>query len=170
MGRVTPVVDQSRLTANAVRDENGCLNWSRAVFKAGMGYGMIQVDGDTWGAHRVAYATLIGPIPEGMVVRHKCDNPRCINPEHLELGTPKENSGDMISRGRSTKGVRRPGTGPKGNVNANAHLTESRVLEIRARCEGGYSETATPSLLAREFGVTPSTICKIVKRQIWTHI
>lgn len=168
--RDVPTVDPSRLMSCVSQDENGCLNWTKAIFKAGMGYGMIQVEGETWGTHRISYATFKGQIPDGMVVRHKCDNPRCINPDHLEVGTPKRNSEDMVSRGRSTKGRRRLGTGPRGDVNRNANLTTAQVLEIRERCASGYTSDVNPQKLAAEFGVTPATISKVVLRRSWTHI
>ncbi len=64
------------------------------------GYGSFHIKGKSIGAHRVAYEFFIGAIPKGMVVMHKCDNPRCVNPEHLQIGTQKQNIHDMISKGR----------------------------------------------------------------------
>lgn len=74
--------------------------------RTGQGYGNIRIDGSNYTAHRIAYALHYGEDPGPFFVRHKCDNPPCVNPEHLELGTPRDNSGDMVRRGRSAKGMR----------------------------------------------------------------
>lgn len=75
-----------------------CWIWTGSIRNDG--YGRYPVNRQWKGAHRVAYELYKGPIPEGLLVRHKCDNPLCINPEHLELGTNKDNVWDMYLRGR----------------------------------------------------------------------
>jgi hypothetical protein len=77
--------------------ENGCWIWNGA--KVGKGYGKLKVRGWWWLAHRFMYACYVDPIPEGHVVRHKCHNPPCVNPDHLQTGTPRENVYDQIERG-----------------------------------------------------------------------
>lgn len=76
-----------------------CLIWTGA--RVGIGYGLLRVEGCNERAHRYAYRRAYGEIPTGAVVRHKCDTKLCVNAEHLEVGTQKENIGDMITRGRA---------------------------------------------------------------------
>lgn len=107
--------------------------------------------------HRLAYVKNKGIEIDDisdMVVRHKCDNPRCINPNHLELGTGADNSKDMVDRGRSTKGIRNP----------MAKLTDSKVQAIR--CEHAAGNT-TQRAIAKRYGVSNALICLVVNRKIW---
>ncbi len=113
-------------------------------------------------AHRWIFERLHGPIPAGLHVRHRCDNPPCVNPAHLELGTPRENTQDIISRGRWPK------TKPsmQGERNHNAKLTADAVRVIRqARAAG----VAQPVLAAR-YGVTSTLIRLIEQRRAWRHV
>ena len=86
----------------SIDETSGCWNWTGAIHRNGYGkFG--RRDGDrqrTDGAHRVAWEVLIGPIPDGLHVLHKCDNPCCINPEHLFVGTNQDNVDDMMAKGR----------------------------------------------------------------------
>ena len=77
----------------------GCWTWTAGVNQ--QGYGLIQVAGKLRKAHRVSYELHHGPIKPGLVVRHKCDTPSCVNPDHLELGTHKQNAEDRDTRGRN---------------------------------------------------------------------
>lgn len=123
------------------------------------GYGRIVIKGRFIGAHRISYEQHTGLIPAGQIVRHRCDNPRCVNPEHLELGTQKENIADCISRGRRIqRGSSRP-----GEKNPAALLTADQVRIIRSRSES-YSKMAT------RFGVHKSTIAAIIARRLWSHL
>lgn len=127
------------------RHEDECWPWTASLTTSG--YGQIQawtVKG--WrpvACSRVAYALTYGDIPEASWVLHSCDNPPCCNPAHLRLGTPADNAQDRVDRGRVK--------GPP------AKLSDSQVREIR--CRAG---TEGQSSLAREFGVTPSLVCRIV--------
>jgi len=101
--------------------------------------------------HRLIYMKYYGPIPQGMVVRHKCDNRLCINPEHLELGTPEDNVRDMVRRLRHARGTLKGGT----------KLTEEDVEEI-------LLDTKTPTrVLAKKFGVSKMTIYHIRNGVTW---
>lgn len=98
--RALGVSDQEALRIHGwIVDTKGCWLWKGHV--GDDGYGKITRKGRTKRAHRLAYEVWVGPIPEDMLLRHSCDTPLCINPEHLEPGTPKQNTQDMIQRGRA---------------------------------------------------------------------
>lgn len=131
-----------------------CWEWTGA--RDWDGYGLLQVDGRPQRAARLAFAWFVRPLVDGEVVRHRCDNPPCCNPAHLVAGSPAENSGDMVERQRSARGVR----------NAAARLTEGRVILIRQRHAAG----ASIAQLARDEGVSESAIRSIVTGQWWRHV
>lgn len=110
------------------------------------------------GAHRYSYEMHHGPIPEGMFVLHSCDNPRCVNPAHLSVGTPKDNTADMIRKGRA-----RP-VAPKGVNSPNARLNDEAVRIIRANPEISDRE------LARRFGVATRTVHRVRVGEGWLHV
>jgi uncharacterized NAD-dependent epimerase/dehydratase family protein len=118
------------------------------------GYGQTRHEGRSQNAHRVAYELWVGPVPDRHVVRHKCRNRHCVNPEHLETGTQAENEADKVRDGTIVRGER---------VNG-AKLTEDQVRDIRNRVNQTYRE------LADEFGVGTSVIGEIIRRTCWKHI
>lgn len=127
------------------------------------GYGQFKWHGKKYFAHRVAYELHNGAIatsdkPHDTSVCHACDNPSCVNPAHLFLGTQAENNADRDKKGRQVS--------PKGSNHSNAKLTESDILEIRKMSALGE----TGRSLARRYQVTPSAISYIVKRKSWVHI
>lgn len=155
---------KSRITSSIVY-ENGCWVWQknvRANFPHGvMGWNFNKKKGN-WQAHRVAYTIWKGDIPEGMFVLHSCDNPRCVNPDHLHLGTQKDNMIEMRERGRARDEVR----GRKGVRHHKAKLTDDQVREIRRLKKLGVSGLE----LARTYNVTNPLIYGICNNKIWTHV
>ena len=144
--------DKLRFSGWDVND-NGCWLWNGTLSH---GYGLVSVDGGQLLTHRAAYETWVGPIPEGMYVCHECDTPRCMNPDHLFVGTNQDNLADMRSKRRHSYGERR----------YNARLTEAKVLEARRlRREG------VPVLtLAARFGVSKRQIYKVTNGEQWKHL
>ena len=134
-----------------INKDTGCWQWRGP--RAAFGYGRVRHNGKYIPAHRLVYQLYNGPIPEGMVVRHKCDNPPCVNPDHLELGTPLDNVKDWIERGRT----------PTGRRNPSVKLTEEQVREIRRSDAKGTD-------LAARYGVNPPTISKIRSGQLWPSL
>lgn len=136
--------------------ESGCWEWNGS--KNRRGYGQINSGRRTAAGNpapeitsRVAWAISHGPIPEGMAVCHHCDNPPCVNPDHLFLGTKADNNRDMAEKRRTLNGERRP----------QAKLTDVEVEEIRRAYDlGGISQRA----LGERYGVSASAVSLIVNR------
>jgi hypothetical protein len=149
----TPI--RYRLLARIDFDANpGCWAWTGA--RVPQGYGLIKrKDGSQCRAHRIAYELAFGAIPAGMFVCHRCDNPGCIRPSHLFLGTHHENMADMVIKGRSAR--------MQGNSNGSAKLTTADVASIRA-------STGNYALIAHQFGVSPSAVGLIKRRERWPHL
>ena len=111
-------------------------------------------------AHRLSYVLHHGEIPDGMIVRHACDNPLCVNPDHLLLGTQADNVADRVQRGRSYSQV--------GESNHSSKLSVDAVRQILAL----LSSPSPPKQkdIAAQFGVSCETICAIKKRRNWAHV
>lgn len=123
----------------------------------GDGYGAYTiVHGQQVAAHRHAYVLAYGEIPDGMYVLHKCDTPRCVNPDHLFLGTNDDNMHDMVLKRRSALGERNP----------RGKLFPEQVLEIRRLCEEGVPQKK----LAERFGVNVLAVNRVVRRASWRHL
>lgn len=135
-----------------------CWIWTASIMNRG--YGQFTVSKTNFHlAHVVSYAITHGPVPPGFYVCHRCDNPPCVRPDHLFLGSPVDNSLDMFAKGR--QGTRHPGA-----ERANARLTDEDVRAIRA-APPYYGRTAA---LARRYGVSQTTIRKILCGQKWRHV
>lgn len=136
-----------------------CWIWMGSKLRAGYG----QFRGTK--AHRVAYQLTKGPIPKKLFACHKCDRPECVNPDHIFIGTAKDNMEDKMRKGRQgDSGTKTP---PSGSKNVKAKLNEVQVLEIRKIYQSGKLSS---SELARSYNVTKSTICCIIRRKTWNHI
>lgn len=131
--------------ANSRQMESGCVLWTGPLKGACYGQSPTRFGGGRY-AHRAVYELHKGRIPEGMTVIHSCDNPRCINPAHLSVGTQLENVRDMDRKGR------RVARGAPNERNSACTISDEKVLQIRAAFNSGHSA----SELARDFGVDRS--------------
>lgn len=134
-----------------------CWEWMAGL--DARGYGQLRGSTKTLKAHRVAYEKAVGPIPEGLLIRHSCHNPKCCNPGHLATGTSKDNHDDMVAAGRHF--IPEP---PRGEGHSSSKLTAQDVKIIRASCHKTLGE------LARQYNVTKQAICSIQKRRTWKHV
>jgi hypothetical protein len=139
------------------RGPDDCWLWTAAVNEHG--YGVMRPEGRRSGptvkAHRVSLM-LAGVEITGLLIRHSCDNPPCVNPAHLSVGTRADNTADMVKRDRHARGSR----------SGTHKLTERQVSEIRERAVAGELHR----VLAGEFGVSRPTITDIVNCKTWRHI
>jgi len=142
-----------------VRRGPGCWEWTARCNNHG--YGKFSINRVGHYAHRVAWEIVNGPIPQGLCVLHHCDNPKCVNPAHLFIGTRADNTRDMMDKGRHRLVVLH------GEDHGCHKLTEVEVHEIRQRYARGGISQAT---LAREYSVTQAQISNIVKRHNWANI
>jgi hypothetical protein len=133
------------------------------------------IDGKWRWAPRLAFEYAIGPVPLGHDVCHKCDNPPCVNPDHLFAGTRAENNADMVAKGRARRvhgrftGKRGPGSVPpyrRGEAHPGARLTEDAVRRIRAMHESGSAQRA----IARQIGVSATAVRDVVSGRTWRHV
>jgi hypothetical protein len=104
---------EERFASKLVPAANGCIEWGASRFP--QGYGQIKVNYQNRKAHRVAWELAHGPIPDGLVVCHRCDNPPCCNVDHLFLGTHSDNTRDMHAKGRANKANARKTHCPRGH-------------------------------------------------------
>lgn len=148
---------KDRLLENSsINMEYGCMEWIAGKDRGG--YGIIKFANKNTRAHRAAYELWIGQIPEGMCVLHKCDNPSCINPEHLFLGTQQDNMIDMSNKGRSVPAI------CNGENNGRAKLTEGQVIQIRAITGLTHRE------ISDMFGIKRGSVTNIRLGKTWKHL
>jgi len=146
---------------------NGCWVWTAWRNKRGYGYTSNGVKEKNVEAHRMSWRVHFGDIPVGMFVCHRCDNPSCVNPGHLFLGTHQDNVTDCAKKGRNVKGEKwqrcvRPRI-KRGTAHYLAKLNEDVVRAIRA-------STESRTQLAHRYGVTVATISDVLKRATWAHV
>lgn len=158
--------------SHVIRNASGCWGWNGVKAQAGYGkFHSLRVDGvrRPIHAHRFSYEINFGPIPEGLYVLHKCDNPECTRPDHLFIGTDADNSHDSIAKGRNSPPPRSPKHFPnkerwkRGSAHYAARLTEADVKYVRSSKERGVD-------LAIKYGVGKTTISAIRTRRTWTHL
>lgn len=131
---------------------DGCWIWKGSARPSG--HATLRVAGArTVSAYRLAYELGVGPIPVGACVLHRCDNPRCINPAHLELGDQAKNMADCAARGRSARGAR----------NGQARLRPEQVKQVRALLDAGHTQSSVAAVV----GVKASTIGRIARGEAW---
>lgn len=135
---------------------DGCWYWLGAYNNKG--YGLFWYNNKLVSAHRMSHEFHLGPIPDGLFILHKCDNPKCVNPDHFFLGTYQDNSDDKLSKGRQKKN--------KGVEMWNAVLTEDDVRQIRAR----YTPRRDVKKLAEEFKISASHVYNIATKRAWKHL
>jgi HNH endonuclease/Trp repressor protein len=138
-------------------DENGCFNVTSHA-KVNGGYHRIKVNYKSVMLHRFVYENLYGWIPNDLIVRHKCDNPSCINPEHLELGTPKDNMMDKVKRNRCNTVY--------GERVKNSKLNNEKVMEIRYLLNKGESLSS----VAKKYDVSAATISRVKEGISWAKV
>jgi hypothetical protein len=140
-------------------DLGGDVCWVWTASRNAMGYGQFRTGSkrDKTArcslAHRVSWELENGPVPVGMCVLHRCDNPACVRPSHLFLGTRTDNAADKVAKGRQSR-TRMPGAS-----NPNAALTAQQVSAIRAMAARGVTGAA----IARLYGISKSTACRVIK-------
>ncbi len=139
-----------------VHTSGECWEWTGG--RNADGYGKCQINGKTLLAHRVAWSLAHGQDPGHNVVLHLCDNPACVRPDHLRLGTQADNVRDMFSKRRNVN--------VSGDEHPAAKLTRSQVAQIRTRYANGEGQRA----LAREYGVSHTNIQHIVNGRSWTTL
>jgi len=135
---------------------DSCWPWSGRRQRTG--YGIVTIAQRKLGAHRVALGWAIGrPLVSNEVARHLvCDNPPCVNPAHLAVGSNIDNNRDKVEKGRSNRGER----------HGNARLTEDQVLEIRRLADGGRAHSA----IAKDMGLSRRLVSRIASRERWVYL
>ena len=141
------------------KTQSECWNWNG--FKNEDGYGHIGVIGYNIRTHRLSWMIHFGPIPNGVCVCHRCDNPACVNPSHLFLGTVQDNVTDRHLKGRS-----RGGSQP-GESHNMAKLKDDDVRQIFNEAR---SRSSTQREIAKKYGVTQSAISNILTGKLWRHL
>lgn len=154
MGKKNKIQSNETRFFKYVDKTDNCWLWNGDITVGG--YGRFWYEGNSVRAHRVSYLLFIGTIPDNLSVLHKCDNPKCVNPEHLFLGTPTQNMEDRDSKNRQAKGE---------NVGV-AKLTYRKVKQIRTLLDMGSKS----SEIAIRFSIAVSTVNRIKKRVSWKHV
>lgn len=171
IGQVPNKYDPETIHSNCTVEANtGCWLWLGSLNK--WGYGKLSIQRKHWISHRASYTIFNGEIPDGMQVLHKCDVRSCVNPEHLFLGTHKENMKDMVKKGRAAAGdrntsIKNPHLQVRGSKSAQAKLNEQQVLEIKKLLA---EKKLTQKQIGKMFGVGSRNINNINVGLSWRHV
>ena len=152
------VTEEDRFWSKVNKVENGCWLWTAATVLAGYGYFYLSTGQDI-SAHRYSWILHNGPIANGLCILHKCDVPPCVNIDHLFLGTLKDNTQDMLAKGRNDP--------PIGERSGSAKLTEGDVIKIREEYAAGG---VTQRDIAKRYNVCRQTVSFVVQGKTWKHI
>lgn len=147
IGERRKALNMQRIKQLSPVSNRGCWEWSRAINTSG--YAWVRWHGKSRALSRIVWSMVNGEITSGLMVLHKCDNRRCVNPDHLFLGTNADNMADMAAKGRSPR--------------SQAKLTVDQVRDIR-------ESNVTHQLLAAQYCVSPVTIQNVILRKTWRHI
>lgn len=156
MARPTIHWSRDEIRRHSKETVSGCWEWQRG--KTAYGYGAVRYDGRSTSAHRMSWLVCRGEIPAGQCVLHKCDNPPCVRPEHLFLGSTYDNNRDRAAKGRSAP--------LRGETNGMAKLTADGVRLIRAMFTYGFSQDEIGKL----FRVPQGYVSHVVLRKVWAHV
>lgn len=160
MSRLVESLAPARFWAK-VSKSPGCWEWTG--YLNNMGYGQLSLNNRCTYAHRYSWILAHGEIAKGLCVLHRCDNPKCVRPDHLFLGTKKQNSEDMMKKGRWTRPfIRR-------SVGEQVHSSKLKAIDIpviRGRIQSGEPL----QVIARSFGVSHGAIYHIAKGNTWSHV
>lgn len=153
-GCVHGLTPKKYIKSKTKTDDNGCWIWIASSRRRG--YGIVSLNKKQWIASRLSYSLFKGEIPEGMFVCHHCDNPRCINPDHLFLGTAKDNGVDMANKGRSAKGEK----------NGNVSITAKEASDIKKMLAEGLSGEK----ISEKTGISIHIVYHIKTGKTWKHL
>jgi hypothetical protein len=158
MGRKKLTVEQARenFWSKVNKRPSGCWEWASVIRESkpgGIKYGKVEFHEKSYSAHRFSWFLTHGEFPKNLFVCHKCDNPLCVNPDHLFLGTNTDNMVDCKLKGRTSRGIGRP----------NAKLTDAAALEIAQR-------KITPTEARKKYGVSIGCACCVKYGKTWTHV
>lgn len=152
---------EQTLSRRASISPSRCWEWTGS--RRTDGYAQLEIGGHMYRVHRIMWEMRHGPIPEGMLVCHHCDNPPCINPDHLFLGTYADNLHDCIRKGRFYTGTHH------GMRNGRAKVTDDQVSRMRLEYVAGNGCHRTTQL-AKQYGLSWGSVNRIVNRKGWAHI
>lgn len=150
--------------------DKSCISdcWEWIAGKCGAGYGAFWLNGRQVGAHRVSWELYKGPIPDSLYVLHKCDNPGCVNPAHLFLGTHSDNIQDAIKKGR-LKSMENLPKDTIGEKNGRAMITREQAAIIK-KIWKERENSLTKTELAKRLGISRPIVRNILLGKTWRHI
>jgi len=138
---------------------SGCWEWVGSKLNIRQSYGRVTIQNKSLLTHRVSYMFRYGDIPKGMCVCHSCDNPKCVRPSHLFLGTQRDNITDRCRKGRSST--------VRGKDSPLSKLTENQVRRIR---ELYFTGKYTHRALSEKYRIGKTQVARIIKRERWRHV